>query len=126
VVLRAALLDLRSIDTVEGIAFVTSFMEAPPSQSSAAAAYAAASPLTHVTDRSPPTLLIHGDADVLVPLRPSTLLEAKLGQFGVPVKLVVVPGGVHGADFGSPAPRAGWPNYYGDMVEWFDRYLKAP
>ena len=43
---------------------------------SAAAAYAAASPITHVTDQSPPTLLIHGDADMLVPLRQSTVLEA--------------------------------------------------
>jgi acetyl esterase/lipase len=128
IVLRAALLDLRAIDTVEGIAFVTSFMEAPPSQASAAAAYAAASPITHVTGQSPPTLLIHGDADVLVPLRQSTLLEARLGKSGVPVKLVVVPGGVHGADFGSAQPRADWPNYYGHMVAWFDRYLalKAP
>jgi acetyl esterase/lipase len=123
VVLRAALLDLRTIGTVEGVAYVTSFMEAPPSQASAAAAYAAASPITHVTDRSPPVLLIHGDADVLVPLRQSTAMEAQLGKSGVPVKLVVVPGGVHGADFGGP-PRADWPNYLGETVAWLDRYLK--
>jgi acetyl esterase/lipase len=124
-VLRAPLIDLRAIDTVEGIAYVTSFMEAPPSQASAAAAYAAASPLAHVTDRSPPTLLLHGDADVLVPLRQSTLLEASLGKSGVPVKLIVVPGGVHGADFGAAGPRADWPDYYGEMVRWLNRYLQA-
>lgn len=126
IVLRAPLLDLKSIDTVEGIAFVTSFMEAPPSQASASAAYAAASPVTHVTDRSPPTLLIHGDADVLVPLSQSTSMQALLGKSGVPVKLVVVPGGVHGADFGSAKGRAGWPNYYGETVSWLDTYLRAP
>jgi acetyl esterase/lipase len=125
VVLRAALLDLRAIDTVEGVAFVTSFMEAPPSQASAAAAYAAASPLTHVTDRSPPTLLIHGDADVLVPLRQSTLLAAKLGKSGVPVELIVIPGGVHAADFGADRQRADWPDYHGAMVGWFDRHLRG-
>lgn len=125
VVLRAPLLDLRAIDTVEGIAYVTSFMEAPPSQASAAAAYAAASPITHVTDRSPPTLLIHGDADALVPLRQSTAMEALLGKSGVPVKLVVVPGGVHGADFGLPASRDGRPGYYGAMVDWLNRYLQT-
>ena len=125
IVLRAPLLDLRTIDTVEGVAYVTSFMEAPPSQASAAAAYAAASPITHVTDQSPPTLLIHGDADTLVPLRQSTAMEALLGKSGVPVKLVVVPGGVHGADFGSPKPRADWPDYYGAMVDWLNRYLQA-
>lgn len=125
VVLRAPLLDLRTVNTVEGTAYVTSFMEAPPSQSSAAAAYAAASPITHVTDKSPPVLLIHGDADVLVPLRQSAAMEALLGKSGVPVKLVVIPGGVHGADFGSPAPRAGWPDYFGATVDWLDLYLKA-
>lgn len=123
VVLRAPLLDLRSIDTVEGVAYVTSFMEAPPSQASAAAAYAAASPITHVTDKSPPTLLIHGDADTLVPLRQSTAMEALLGKSGVPVQLVVIPGGVHGADFGSAQPRADWPDYFAATVGWLDRHL---
>jgi acetyl esterase/lipase len=125
IVLRAPLLDLRTIDTVEGIAYVTSFMEAPPSQASAAAAYAAASPVTHVTAKAPPTLLIHGDADTLVPLRQSTAMEALLGKSGVPVELLVIPGGVHGADFGSPAPRADWPDYYGATVDWLDRYLRT-
>jgi acetyl esterase/lipase len=125
IVLRAPLLDLRAIDTVEGIAYVTSFMEAPPSQASAAAAYAAASPITHVTAKSPPTLLIHGDADVLVPLRQSTAMEALLGKSGVPVKLVVVPGGVHGADFGSATPRVDWPDYYAEMTGWLDTWLRA-
>src|SRR5689334_13052834 len=125
VVLRAPLLDLRAIDTVEGIAYVTSFMEAPPLQASAAAAYAAASPITHVSDKSPPTLLIHGDADALVPLRQSTAMEALLGKSGVPVKLVVVPGGVHGADFGAAQSRADWPDYFGETVRWLDTYLKA-
>jgi len=125
IVLRAPLLELRTIDTVEGIAYVTSFMEAPPSQASAAAAYAAASPIAHVTDHSPPTLLIHGDADALVPLRQSTAMEALLGKSGVPVKLLVIPGGVHGADFGSPTPRADWPNYYGATVDWLNRYLRT-
>lgn len=126
VVLRAPLLDLLGIDTVEGIAYVTSFMEAPPSQASAAAAYAAASPITHVSDKSPPVLLIHGDADVLVPLRQSTAMEALLGKSGVPVRLIVIPGGVHGADFGAPRPRADWPDYFAATIEWLDRYLRVP
>jgi acetyl esterase/lipase len=125
VVLRAPLLDLRTIDTVEGIAYVTSFMEAPPSQASAAAAYTAASPVTHVTHQSPPTLLIHGDADTLVPLRQSTALEALLGKSGVPVKLLVIHRGVHGADFGLPQAPDEWPGYYGAMVDWLNRYLQT-
>jgi len=52
---------------------------------------------------------------------------------GVPVKLVVVPGGVHGADFGAAQsradgatePRANWPDYFGETVRWLDTYLKA-
>ena len=125
VVLRAPLLDLRAIDTVEGTAYVVSFMEAPKSNASAAAAYAAASPITHVSTRSPPVLLLHGDADVLVPISQSVAMQAALEAANVPVKLVTVPGGVHGADFGAAQRRADWPDYFGETVTWLDRYLRG-
>jgi len=125
-VLRAPPIDLTDMGSGDSMAFVVSFMEATPTQASSAGLYAAASPLTYVTDKSPPTLLIHGDADKVVPFRQSTLLEARLGKSGVPVKLIVIPGGEHGADFGSPAARANWPDYFGETVRWLDTYLKAP
>jgi acetyl esterase/lipase len=125
-VLRAPLLDLRSIGTVEGTAYVVSFMEAPPSNASAAAAYAAASPITHVGTGSPPVLLLHGDADTLVPMAQSVAMQAALEAAEIPVRLVRIPGGVHGADFGTPQPRADWPDYFGETVAWLDRHLRAP
>ncbi|HEV7609936.1 MAG TPA: alpha/beta hydrolase [Steroidobacteraceae bacterium] len=125
VVLRAPLLDLARIDTVEGTAYVVSFMEAPPSNASAAAAYAAASPITHVSARSPPVLLLHGDADTLVPIAQSEAMKAALEAANVPVKLVRIPGGVHGADFGAAQRRADWPDYFGETVAWLDRYLRG-
>jgi acetyl esterase/lipase len=126
VVLRAPITDLANIGTDDGMAFVVSFMELPPGDSPASTAvYAAASPVTHVNAKSPPVLLIHGDADKLVPFAQSTSLHKALESAGVPVRLVVVPGGEHGADFGARVPRADWPNYYGDMVEWLNRHLGA-
>jgi len=125
VVLRAPLLDLRDVGTVEGNAYITSFMEAPPSNASAAAAYAAASPITHVDADSPPVLLLHGDADVLVPISQSEAMEQALRTVGVPVRLVRIPGGVHGADFGAARGRADWPDYYAATVTWLDQYLRG-
>lgn len=125
VVLRAPLLDLRTVGTVEGDAYVTSFLEAPPSNASAAAVYAAASPITHVTSHSPPTLLLHGDADTLVPLTQSAAMQAALAAAGVPVRLVTIPGGIHGADFGAAQGRADWPDYYAETVRWLDQYLRG-
>lgn len=125
VVLRAPLLDLRNVGTVEGNAYITSFMEAPPSNGSAAAAYAAASPITHVSATSPPVLLLHGDADTLVPMAQSEGMERALRAAGVPVQLVRISGGIHGADFGAPQRRADWPDYYADTVRWLDQYLRG-
>lgn len=126
VVLRAPLIDLRTVGTVEGAAYVVSFLEAPPSNASAAVTYAAASPITHVRAGSPPVLLLHGDADTLVPMAQSEVFEQALRAAGVPVKLVRIPGGVHGADFGAANRRADWPDFHAETVAWLDRYLRAP
>lgn len=125
IVLRAPVLDLRNVDTIEGTAYVVSFMEAPPSQDSARAAYQAASPITHVKSGSPPVMLLHGDDDRIVPYAQSVAMKAALEKANVPVALITIPGGAHGADFGSAQPRAGWPNYFGEMVSWLDRHLQS-
>ncbi len=73
------------------------------------------SPVTHVDKHDPPVLIIHGDADKLVPLQQSRLLIEKLQQAGVPCKLVVKPNAGHG-----------WPNLVEDLAtcaDWFDRFL---
>jgi acetyl esterase/lipase len=73
------------------------------------------SPITHVSDKSAPALLIHGDKDELVPLQQSETMVAKLKEAGVPTELVVKKGVGHG-----------WPTLLEDMTtcaDWFDKYL---
>lgn len=55
-----------------------------------------ASPVTWVNAGSAPMLLMHGDRDLLVPLRQSELLEQALRKAGVPCVLKVYPGQGHG------------------------------
>jgi len=74
------------------------------------------SPVTHVSKKSAPTLIIHGDADTLVPLQQAELMIAKLKEAGVPCELVVKKGAGHG-----------WANIIKDLdtfADWFDKYLK--
>ena len=41
------------------------------------------SPITHVSADDPPTLIIHGDADVLVPIQQSEVFVKKMKSVGV-------------------------------------------
>lgn len=75
------------------------------------------SPINFVTKDAPPLLLIHGDADKTVPLQQSEILKAKYDETGLPVKLIVQPGGGHSS----------WPgilDQYPTVWDWFDQYLK--
>ncbi|MBR1878224.1 MAG: prolyl oligopeptidase family serine peptidase [Paludibacteraceae bacterium] len=54
------------------------------------------SPLWHVSAKTPPTLIIHGDSDRVVPYRESVWLADTLRHYGVMHKLFTVPGGGHG------------------------------
>ncbi len=60
--------------------------------------YQLASPTTHITPDSPPTLLFQGDHDVLVPWEPTCALYTKLVESGVPVIKVIYPWTEHGFD----------------------------
>ena len=55
-----------------------------------------ASPINFVSRQSPPTLLLHGGRDGLVPASQSQKLKAKLDSVGVRSELVVYPGEGHG------------------------------
>jgi len=55
-----------------------------------------ASPVNYASASSPVTLMVHGDADQMVPLQQSQVLAAKLAQLGVSHQLEVIPGGDHG------------------------------
>jgi acetyl esterase/lipase len=73
------------------------------------------SPVNHVSSDDPPTFIMHGDADPIVPLQQSQLIMKKLQEAKVPCELAVKPGGAHGwLDIGADVPK---------LVDWFDRYL---
>jgi acetyl esterase/lipase len=74
------------------------------------------SPIYHVKRVTPPTLIIHGDKDKLVPLQQSEIMVAKLKESGVPANLIVKKDCGHG-----------WITILKDtetLADWFDRYLK--
>ena len=75
------------------------------------------SPIYQLSKDDPPLLLIHGDKDKTVPLQQSEILKAKYDELGLPVELIVQPGGGH----------TYWPGIldkYTAVTAWFDRYLK--
>jgi acetyl esterase/lipase len=61
-----------------------------------AAIYASSSPINYVTTTSAPTLLLQGDADILVPVDQANMLNDKLNTAGVTHQLVIYPGEQHG------------------------------
>ena len=77
------------------------------------------SPVNHVTSDDPPTLIIHGDADSLVPIQQAEIVIEKLKVNNVPCELVVRKGQGHG-----------WPeigNDFAILADWFDKHLaKSP
>ena len=85
--------------------------------------YREASPVYHVSKDAPPFLLIHGDADTVVPIQNSELLEEALRAAGVPVKFLRAPGLGHGADFWN---AKNMPEYLNEMTRWFDQRLRTP
>jgi acetyl esterase/lipase len=60
--------------------------------------YHLASPITHVQPGCPPTLLIQGDKDMLVPLGTTQALYKKLIESGVPAINIVFSGAEHSFD----------------------------
>lgn len=82
-----------------------------------------ASPISHVTPDSPPTLLMHGDADDRVNHNQSVVMLEALQQAGVTADLVTVKGGGHGPRFTGAADPV--PDYAGRAVAWMDEHLKA-
>ena len=73
------------------------------------------SPIYFVTTNMPPTLVMHGDADQLVPIYQADRFTRKCREKGAPFELIIKPGADHG-----------WPGMDQDMTvfaDWFDRHL---
>jgi dipeptidyl aminopeptidase/acylaminoacyl peptidase len=126
VVARAPLVDLTRFVSGDGSGIVASFIgmpyrgEAGGGYATEQRTYREASPLSHVSAVAPPCLLMHGDADVLVPYEQSVLMQAALKGVGVPVDLLRIPGAGHGPDFPGAAHP---PDYLAAMVAWLDQHL---
>lgn len=78
------------------------FLGGPPA--AVPGSYAAASPVDQVSPGDPPTFLVHGANDPLVPVSQSEELAAALTDAGVPNRLVVIPGAGHDLDFPIKTP----------------------
>lgn len=73
------------------------------------------SSIYHISKKTPPISIIHGDADPIVPLFQSQSFKKMAESKGVPIELVIKKGAKHG-----------WPNKQKDEVQflkWFDRHL---
>lgn len=73
------------------------------------------SPARLVTPQAPPLLLIHGDADPVVPLQQSEAMVEAYKKAGVPVELVIKKGGAHP-----------WLTIHEEvkvLADWFDKQL---
>ncbi len=73
------------------------------------------SPIYFVTSQMPPTLIVHGDADKLVPMQQAETFVKRASDVGATAKLVIKPGVAHG-----------WPKIEDDaltLADWFDEHL---
>src|SRR5205814_2101526 len=78
------------------------------------------SPLLHVTARTAPSLMIHGDKDALVPIAHSHNMLAALEKAGVACKLVTVEGAGH-----SFSQKQNQEVVLPAMIQWFETHLAA-
>ncbi len=75
------------------------------------------SPINFITGKMPPVLIIHGDADKLVPIQQAESFVKRATEAGATAKLITKPGAVHG-----------WRDMASDMVlmaDWFDKHLRS-
>ncbi|MBC8064119.1 MAG: prolyl oligopeptidase family serine peptidase [Chlorobia bacterium] len=75
------------------------------------------SPITYANPKYPPTLIVHGDDDKVVPLQQAQAMDQGLAKAGVEHRLEVIPGGGHDdKTFGPGLMKA---------LQWFkDKLLK--
>lgn len=73
------------------------------------------SPAYHASSDDPPTLIVHGDADLLVPIQQAEIMVKNLKDAGATAELVVKKGAAHG-----------WGGMEKDLetfADWFDKHL---
>ena len=81
-----------------------------------------ATPLTYMDAEDPPFLVIHGEADGMVPISQSELLVTTLNEAGVDIMFVRLPGVGH--SFAGSGQEVA-PAFLEPTLELFDTYLKG-
>jgi len=76
------------------------------------------SPITYAQHVTTPTLIVHGEKDVCVPLNQAHAFYRALQELDVPVELVVYPREGHGL-----SEREHMQDYLHRTVEWFTHYI---
>jgi len=74
------------------------------------------SPINHVSPKSAPTFILHGDKDQIVRIEQATMMVDKLKEAGVAARLVVKEGAGHS-----------WPGQDQDLklfADWYDEHLR--
>jgi acetyl esterase/lipase len=74
------------------------------------------SPLRFVSPGAAPSLIVHGDADTVVPIVEGETMQGALTKAGVPASFIRIEGAGHGFE-GADLERAG-----AAMVQWFERH----
>ena len=77
------------------------------------------SPLVHASEDDPPTLMIHGTMDEIVPISHSEHLQAEFEKLNVTSELMVIDGAGHGFQ-GEDNVRV-----VAALVAWFEKHLAA-
>ncbi len=121
VVGRAVPADLSAIASVNrsyALALLVGAAYTRDSGSEEAQRYVAASPTTYASRDDPPFLLVHGDADNVVPFEQAGLFAEVLRAEGVTAEVIPVPGAGHTpAIFEDEELQAA-------SISWFDRHLQ--
>jgi len=81
--------------------------------------YQKASPITYASKNTPPTLILHGNFDLIVPIIHSENLVKKLQAEKVPVEMISVRGEGHG--WSGPA----FTRTFNDSIKFLDTHLKG-
>ena len=76
------------------------------------------SPIYYVTSNMPPTLIVHGNTDVIVPIQQSETFVQKAHEAGATVRLVVKDGLGH-------AWLPAFIDEFKTCADWFDEYLRG-
>jgi len=95
----ADLLDLwsKQVDSLFAHFAVTTTMKGTPKGK--LEEYKLYSPINYISERMVPTLLVHGEKDVTVPVTTSIKLNKKIEECGVPSDLLIHPKGKHSFEF---------------------------